>query len=418
MKRLTTATLSLAFLMATGLAFAQDGTAPHGAAASQGVAVPQAGSPAMPGAPFQPPQDRSAPSPAVPEGTILVDVLDEHQRPVTDAKVTLETLFQSIAQGNSDQTVAAQVNGNGQAKFENLETALRYSYVIKVTRNGAHYEVPSFRLGKTGHRVIIHTYSTTHDEFEALVAASGMTQVSLREDFFRVDVMYRVINLSDKAWLPQGVKVDLPAQATAIDTQMRNGDTGFFEDGKQLKIEGTFPPGHSDIQYSFQLPKENKDSIAFDVAVPFHLLEYVVLAEEAPGMTLRVPGFDTPQSRPGEDGKKTLFVHRNLRRERVKLDRVTVELGGLPIIGPGRWIAALLALAIAAWGIVYAVVKKTGSTAHSQEESDKARGVLLEEISLLQKAFDQGDVGPRTYEQTRREILTALARLEPLKAAR
>lgn len=396
-------------LLLTGLpALAQEGADPHGV---QPHGAPQR----MPGAPFQAPQDRSAPSPAVPEGTIVVDVLDEHQRPVTDAKVTLETLFQSIAQGNSDQTVVSQVGANGQVQFENQETALRYSYVIKVERNGAHYEVPSFRLGKTGHRVVIHTYPTTHDEFEALVAASGMTQVSLREDFFRIDVMYRVVNLSDKAWLPQNVKVDLPQNATAIDTQMRSGDAGFYGDGQTLQIKGTFPPGHRDIQFSFQLPKENQDTVVFDVTIPFHLLEYVVIAEEAPGMTMRIPGFDTPETRAGQDGQKTLFVHRNLRRERVKLDRVTVELGGLPTIGPGRWIAALLALMIAAWGIIYAIVAKAGSTAHSKEETDKARGVLLEEMSLLQKAFDQGDVGPRTYEQTRREILTALARLEPLK---
>ncbi len=376
-------------------------------------ASPHGASPGTPAAPFQPPQDRSAPSPSLPEGTILVEVLDEHRQPVKDARVTLQTQFQSIAQGNSDQKKVIQVDSQGQAKFDSLETALRFSYVVEVSRSGAKYEVPAFRLGKTGHRIIIHTYSTTHDEFEALVAASGMTQISLREDFFRVDVMYRVINLSDKAWLPESVKVDLPANAEAIDTQMRTGDAGFYGDGRTLQVQGTFPPGHRDIQFSFQLPNENKESVAFDVTIPFHLLEYVVLAEEAPGMTLRVPGFDTPQTRTGQDGQKTLFVHRNLRRERTKLDRVTIELGGLPTIGPGRWIAALLALAIAAWTLVYVLIVKTGSTARSKEEANKARRVLLEEMALLKRAFDQGEVGPHTYEKTHKEILTALARLEP-----
>lgn len=385
-------------------------------AVAQGVATDTSahGAPAAPrAAPFQPPQDLSAPSPSLPEGTILVEVLDEQRRPVKDAQVILQTQFQSIAQGNSDQKKVVQLDSSGKAAFDGLETALRFSYVIEVSRNGAVYQVPSFRLGKTGHRVVIHTFNTTHDEFEALVAASGMTQISLREDFFRVDVMYRVINLSDKAWLPRNVKVDLPASATAIDTEMRTADTGFFGEGNTLNVQGTFPPGHRDIQFSFQIPKENKDSIDFDITVPFHLLEYVVLAEEAPGMTLRVPGFDTPQERMGEDGKKTLFVHRNLRRERAKLDRVTIELGGLPTIGPGRWIAALLALAIAAWSIVYTFVAKTGSTARSSEETDKAREVLLKEMTLLKHALDQGEIGPHTYDKTHKEILTALARLEP-----
>lgn len=366
----------------------------------------------MPGR-FIPPQNRSAPSPAIPPGTIVVEVFDERQRPVTDAKVTLQTNFQSIAQGNSDARQVLQVDEKGHATFSDLETALRFSYVVEVTRNGAKYQIPDFRLGKTGHRVIVHTYDTTHDEFEALVAASGMTQVSLREDFFRVDVMYRVINLSDKAWLPQNIKLNLPKNATALDTQARSGDAGFKElEQGGLQVVGTYPPGHQDIQFSFQIPNENKESIAFDLSIPFHLLEYVVIAEEAPGMTLTVPGFDEAQSRPGQDGKDILFVHRNLRREGTKLNRVTVELGGLPVIGPGRWIAALLALAIALAGLVFGIRSKS-STARSPEEIDKARGILLDEMKVLEGALERGDVGPRTYEQTKREILTALARLEP-----
>jgi hypothetical protein len=93
-----------------------------------------------------------------------------------------------------------------------------------------------------------------------------------------------------------------------------------------------------------------------------------------------------------------------------EISDVKILLNGLPVTGPGRWIAVLIALAIASMGLIGIFGQRS-----SQElmlEKKKARETLLKEMLLVERAFEAGDIGPRTFEQTRREILTAIARLE------
>jgi hypothetical protein len=58
-------------------------------------------------------------------------------------------------------------------------------------------------------------------------------------------------------------------------------------------------------------------------------------------------------------------------------------------------------------------MKRRDSETDQGQQRDRARDTLLDEMLLLESAHRDGAVGPRTYEETRREILVALARLEP-----
>lgn len=393
---------------------------PQGAASNPHAGNPHAANPhagatgAMNG-----PIGRNLSSPAsdIPQGQIHVEVLGAQGQPIGGVAVNLRTNFQSISQGNSDDVKTKKADPSGRVVFDGLDNALRYSYGIEVVRDGAKYEVPSFRLQKIGHKVRIYTYPTTSDQLEAFVASRGYAHVQIREDFYRVDVMYRVINAGKKTWIPKGVRIDLPDHAQAVDTAQRKGDTGFKEDAGDVILDGSYPPGNNDVQFSFQIPTENTETLAFQMGVMPHLLDLTVLAQEAPGMTLKVPGFEATESRPGPDGKPALFTGKNLRTVTTPLESITIELGGLPVVGPGRWIAAAFALLLALGALLFSGSRKDEKNSEVEEEKNEARRVLLDEMALLESAKGSGEIGPRTYEQTRREILMALARLEPQTAS-
>jgi hypothetical protein len=58
---------------------------------------------------------------------------------------------------------------------------------------------------------------------------------------------------------------------------------------------------------------------------------------------------------------------------------------------------------------VFASSKRPRST--DQEASGAAREALLEDLAGLERAHAAGEVGPRTYERARRELIDALARV-------
>jgi hypothetical protein len=272
-------------------------------------------------------------------------------------------------------------------------------------------------LEKAGHRVVIHTYPVTSDPREAFVGLQGFVTVRLKEDLFRVDTVYRVINMSRTTWRPAPIRVELPQDAQGVEAKISSGDAGFREIPGGLELVGTFPPGQKDLPFAFHVPNENEESQTIEMSVPPHLVDMNVLTEASPGMTLSVsPGFPGSEERMGRDEKKVLLTRRVMRPGEGQLERVVIVLGGLPVIGPGRWIAVGVAALMAGLGLFAALFRKEeDDESEKKEEQERARNTLLGEMLLLKRAFDEGSIGPKTFEQTKREILTALARLEPMR---
>jgi hypothetical protein len=98
---------------------------------------------------------------------------------------------------------------------------------------------------------------------------------------------------------------------------------------------------------------------------------------------------------------------------------LSITLEGIPAPSQGRWIAAFLAVAFAAGGFSLAFRGKSDGRAKSAtSEAQRAEKLLLDELVLLEKLHSLGDVGDKTYEQTRNALLDAVARLEgPRKAS-
>jgi hypothetical protein len=119
---------------------------------------------------------------------------------------------------------------------------------------------------------------------------------------------------------------------------------------------------------------------------------------------LEVPGFPSPQPTSDGQGQRVLITELQLKREDKPVKSVTVAVRGLPTTGPGRWIATLLALSGLAYGVVLGS-KGSGKTDHKKE-----RERLLADLEALERAHASGDVGPKTYERARRDLIDDIAR--------
>jgi hypothetical protein len=362
----------------------------------------------------RPPQNESAPDPTLPEGQLLVEVVDENGRPVPAATVKLLTSFQSIAEGNDDNVIEKKSDPSGRVVFDGLKTAIRYSYAVSVSHQGASYDAPGFRMGKTGHRALIHTFPVSRDPREAFVGIQGYVTVQVNDDLLRVDGAYRVINMGRMTWVPEPIHLRLPADAQGVEAKLTAGDAGFREVPQGMALVGSFPPGQKDLTFAFHVPNRNERFRSIAMSVPPHVVDMNVLIEQAPGLELSVsPGFEPAESRVGRNNKKVLVTRRLMRPGEGTLSEVQIELSGLPVIGPGRWIAVLLALCMALSGFAAAWLRGKKSHQELDAQKDKAREALLSEMLLLEQAHQSGDLGPRTYEQTKQVIIAALARLEP-----
>src|SRR5690606_15548559 len=145
--------------------------------------------------------------------------------------------------------------------------------------------------------------------------------------------------------------------------------------------------------------------------LPPHVTNLVIVVEKTPGLSLSIPGFDI-QETTHENNKKIFVARKTLQAGEPPLSQLKVELRGLPTIGPGRWYASGAALLIGLGGLGLALSRSGQSREESERDRSRARRVLLDEMVLLERAFAAEEIGPRTYEQTKREILLALSRLD------
>src|SRR5262249_24905295 len=95
------------------------------------------------------------------------------------------------------------------------------------------------------------------------------------------------------------------------------------------------------------------------------------------------------------------------------LTTIDVTLGGLPTTGPGRWIAIALAIVMLGAGLSYWAQSASNGSIVDDARRDliQAREALLGESLPLERAFKQGEIGPKTYARVRASLLDALARI-------
>ncbi len=371
----------------------------------------------MPGV-FEPPEDLEQEDPTLTPGTIAVDLRDPDDKPVAGELITLGVLVNSIAKGDSRKHLQATTDARGHAVFSGLETASNIAYRVSSGYEGGSFAASPFQLQqiKSMH-VVLHVYPVTRDLGAALIVCEATVAAELRDDRIQVEESLTVYNLGRTAWQPDDARMALPEGFTAFNSQASMTDQGVDEAGGAAKLRGTFPPGRHAVQFRWQLPWSGDKDVDFDVGLPPHVAIARVMMPALSTIKLIATDFPAPEVRHDEQGQSFLVTERRLQPSDPKLSSLSIGIHDLPTPGAARLIATLIAACAVSAGLVFAAAGRRRGRAGGDlgDLEVSLRAALLDELAGLERARSSGQVGPRTYERVRRELIDALAHtiLEP-----
>jgi hypothetical protein len=371
---------------------------PHGRAAAAGGALPGM---------FVPPKDEEREDPTLQPGTIAVDLRDADGGPVAHEQITLGVLVNSVAKGESRKRLQAETDSQGRAVFSGLETASNIAYRVSVGYQGGLFAATPFQLQQAkAMRVTLHVYPVTRDIQQARVVGQVAVAAEVREDRIQIEEMLTIYNLGRTAWQPSDVTMALPEGATAFSGQTSMTDQGVDESGGTAKLRGTFPPGEGAVEFRWQLPWSGEPNVDFSVGLPPHIAIARVMMAASADTKLAAAGFPAPEVQRDAQGQSFLVTERHLRPDEPKLTALSIGIHDLPSAGPGRTVAALLA----ACGVALGLLLGLGKAQRRLPDAKTARSAVLEELLSLEQARASGEVGPKTYERVRRQLIDTLAR--------
>jgi hypothetical protein len=355
---------------------------------------------------FRAPEDGSVDDSTLPPGTLDFQVADPSGKPLPNYPVTLGVLFNSVAKGESRKRLTATTNAAGIARFEHLDTGSSVAYRPMAITDGATFSVMPFRLSeKTGMKALLHVYPVVEAIQDALVLSQSVIYTEVKDDRIQVQQLIKLYNFGKNAWVPKDVVLALPENFTAFTAQQGMTDIGVDAVPKKgARIRGTFGPGQHMIEFRWQLPYAGEPEVHLDVGMLPRTAAARVIAPASKDMHLEVPGFPPPQSTSDGMGQRALLTEKQVARDEKALSSVAIVLSGLPTEGPAKIIATLIACAGILAGVVF------GSKSASRKDRAPERDRLLAELSDLERAKKAGDIGPKTYESARRDLIDALSR--------
>ena len=357
---------------------------------------------------FQPqaPKDGVLEDPTLPVGTIQVHAADVEGKPLARTEITLGILYNSVAKGESRKRVTALTDDTGTVVFKNLDAGTGVAYRAMILREGATFQVTPFVLTqKQGTRVLIHAYPIEKDIEKTLIATRGVTYVEVKDDRVQIQSLFELFNGGKSAWVPEDYVIPLPADFTAFSTSQGMTDVGADAIPKKgVKIHGTFSPGQHSIEFRWQLPYNKEAEVSFDVGMTPHMVTSRVIAPASRAMTLEVADFPQAQSTTDGTGQRVLVTEKTGGRQAPPITSVKVEIKNLPTEGPAKLVATFLAAFGLVIGGVVSAKKQTPRNLPGEREK------ILAALDTLEKAHAAGEVGPKTYERNRRNLLDDLAR--------
>jgi len=366
-----------------------------------------AGSPNL----FRPPADTSDEDPKLPPGVIRVELRDPLEHLLAHRTVELGIVRQSIAKGDTHEHRSASTDDAGVVDFTALDTAGAVAYRVTVHEDLATFAATPFRLPTDhGMHVVLHVYPVmTSLPNTVQIGARVGFGMELKDDRLQIQEEISFYNGTTAAWVPRDVVLPLPEGFTALNSMQQMSDIGVDAvAGRGARLHGTFPPGNNVVQFSWQLPYSGTESLDFEVGMPPATRYAIVQSAAGDEMKLEVAGFQDAVAR-SQQGERFLITEKRLDDNEAPLRSLHIALHGLPTPGPTRLVATLLAALGLASGIYIAMQKRDKDSAKTNAKRDRAR--ILDEIDQLEVAHAAGDVGPKTYERARRELVDELASL-------
>ncbi|WP_394834112.1 hypothetical protein LVJ94_47160 [Pendulispora rubella] len=349
---------------------------------------------------------------SLPTGTIAVQLLDPENKPLPNIDVTLGILQQSVAKGDARKHVNRITNADGAVRFDGLETGSGVAYRVSVPRESAVFAASPFQLApsKAGMRVKLHIYPVTSDLEQAFVVMQANLYAELKDDRIQFEEAINVYNFGRFAWVPDNLVMSLPADFTALNSQQSMSDQGVDAvEQRGARVRGTFGPGQHSIVFRWQLPYAGASNVDIRVGLPPRVAASRVLAAASQDMKLRVEGFPAAVPNADMNGGRLLETAKEMQRGEV-LRELSITLSDIPTPGPARFIATGLAALGVMFGLGYAYQTRGRRRVVPKGDAKRTRQQLLFELEELERAHRAGDVGPKTYERARREIVDAIAR--------
>jgi hypothetical protein len=356
-----------------------------------------------------------SPSVEVKPGTLEVRVLNARNEPVPQASVTLHVHRESVSEGNTDRQLGVKTDDRGVARFEQLAADSALSYRLLLNHGSVNYGPQPFQLSaQQGMLATLRQLELVHDIRRALVANEAMVFVEPRDSVFQFDVVYRFYNVGQSIWVPDDVQVHLPSDRQAVNTPATGEDVQIEPSTHGIRFKGALTPGQHQLSFTFQVPRHNSSYASFEVGLPPNAMQARVGVAATRNTELVVDGFQDARPMASQSGQRLLVAMQAFDRNQRPPQALHLEIRGLPTLGSGRIVAAVIAGCLALLGLTYALYRhRQPAPGGPKTLQERARARLLEELAALESARIAGEVGPRTYEDTRTTLVDALIRLEP-----
>ena len=359
------------------------------------------------------------PAPELPAGEIEVRLTSKTLEGIENQEVILIDSKQSIERGNVDSQLVGRTDERGVVRFSGQGTETDHVYDVQVSINGARYSTGQFQFRKqdSGLRVVLPVYESSNTLDGLLLLTRSLIVMVPQDDLFVVDVLLRVENYGEVAWLPDNVTFRLPDGFKALTVKDPKADARFEPNGDDgVKLVGTLTPGQHDLMFRYHLPTDGKSEKSFRFPTSLNTGMVRVILESSPTMKLDVPGFPDAEESRNNEGQRRLMTGRDFVSDKVHApEDIEVRISGIPTPPPGKMVAVGLAAALALGGIAQTLGRRRSAASLrsdlSPEDRERAGELLLEELISLEQAFAQGAIGRKTHEQAKRQLLEAYARL-------
>jgi hypothetical protein len=360
-----------------------------------------------PSGPREPPADRVETSESVAPSTIEVTTLDGQSSPV--AGVHLELLRGREPTGDDRWKTVTDRAGN--AKFGQVPPGSGQQYRVVVVDDGRRYGTRPFAVEpRAGTRVVLHVYPMVRDAKRALFAGRGFLFVQPRDEVLAFEYMQHFQYFGQSVLVADDIELALPKGWKAFSTEAGDADLQVVKTERGVKLSGLMSPGQHSVFFSFQVPSANRDRVDLDLDLWPNTVEAQVATIARTGLELFVEGFPNSTLTLDNNRQPFLLTRRSFADDNGPPQAIHVEIAGLPVIGPGRWVAASAAAALGLWALLSALGKRTAARVDDSRSAARAR--ILDELAALELAHRQGKLGDSAYADTREILLSAFVRIE------
>ncbi len=358
------------------------------------------------------PTDRDDPS--LPTGTVIVEVVNADGLPQAGVTVTLGSVQQSVAKGESRSRVQATTNEKGQALFENQSAGQSVAYRPSAMFSNRSFSAMPFRMPPTGgHRSALRVFQTSGNIEDTDIRMLAAYSVTIQEDRLAIEQFIRVFNLGKVAWVAGDSVARLPAGYVAFSREQSMMEAQIEEvQGQGYRILGMIKPGTVDFNFRYHVPLSGAERERLDLGLPPNVAHAIVEFEAGKGMGLLAAGFSEAQRVMGIQQRPVLRAERQFAKGDGSSSTLEIQITGLPTPGLTRWVAVGLALALVLLAITLGR-NATGTAALQALRADlgHARDALLTDLEALDSGKHSKDIGPKASARLRRTLLDALARV-------